>query len=222
MLASILRRLFPSWSSSTRRETAPSGLAYWEQRAQQYGPRAVLNIGHKAEDVEAVTQLQLAAIFPHLQRSLRDDDRIAIDFGCGPGRFTPHLAKLVKGKAIGIDPIQSLLDLAPRGADVEYLLSDGHRIPIPNASVDLAWICLVLGGLVESQFTEAAEEIDRVLRPGGLLFLIENTSQKENCDHWQFRSVAEYRKLIPFVPLDHLHDYEDLGERISIMAGRKV
>jgi colanic acid/amylovoran biosynthesis glycosyltransferase len=33
--------------------------------------------------------------------------------------------------------------------------------------------------------------------------------------------VADYRAMFPSVGLEHLHDYVDLGERVSVLAGRK-
>jgi ubiquinone/menaquinone biosynthesis C-methylase UbiE len=221
-MLSAFTRLLRSRSELTRRPPAQkTGLAYWEDRARAYGPRAVLNLGHEENEFERVTRHQLETIFPHLARSLQGDERVALDFGCGPGRFTPHLARLIGGRAVGVDPTRTLVELAPAAPSVEYRVSDGSRIPIPDAAIDLAWVCLVLGGLSGAQLTTAARELDRVLRPGGLLFLVENTSSKEHCPHWTFRSVAEYQKLLPFAALAHLHDYDDLGERISILAGRK-
>src|SRR5271157_6250808 len=95
------------WGTSSRRRVPQklAGLAYWKERAREYGPRAVLNLAHREEEIEAVTRYQMEAIFPLFIRSLRGDERIALDFGCGTGRFTPHLARLIGGKAIGIDPI---------------------------------------------------------------------------------------------------------------------
>jgi hypothetical protein len=64
-------------------------------------------------------------------------------------------------------------------------------------------------------------EIGRVLKLGGLLFLIENTSNKTNGEYWHFRSPEAYCQLIKFAPLKVLSNYEDLGETITVMCGRK-
>jgi SAM-dependent methyltransferase len=221
MLLAKLKRLLRFPLVFARRPPSQSCLAYWEDRARTYGRRAVLNLGHGEDEIEAVTRYQLETIFPLLSQSLRGEERVALDFGCGPGRFTPHLARLIGGQAIGVDPTPSLIELAPVQPGVKYQVSDGHRIPLSDATVDLVWVCLVLGGIPDSQLPKTAQEIDRVLRPGGLLFVVENTAPDERCDHWSFRSVAEYQKLLSFASLIHLHDYEDLGQRISILAGRK-
>jgi SAM-dependent methyltransferase len=223
MIRNLLKRLVPRWPS--RRPPDPGTdelLAYWQQRAETYGRRAVVNLGHDERALDDVTRRQLDTIFPYVTGRLRGDERVVLDFGCGPGRFTAYLAEAIRGRAIGVDPIQALIDLAPRRPEVEYLVSNGRRIPLADASVDVAWVCLVLGGLPDAQLAETASELERVLRPGGLLFLVENTASREDLAHWVFRSVASYRRLFPFAPLDHLHDYDDLGERISILAGRKV
>jgi SAM-dependent methyltransferase len=196
-------------------------LDYWHDRALTYGARSVLNLGHSESEIETVTRFQWETVYPHLSRSLNGNECVALDFGCGPGRFTPHLAQLIEGRAIGVDPIRTLLDLAPAAPGVEYRISDGRTIPLADNMADLAWVCLVLGGLTGAALTEAIRELDRVLRPGGLLFLVENTSNLDPCPHWTFRSVVEYQQLLSFARPVHLHDYDDLGQRISIMAGRK-
>jgi hypothetical protein len=63
--------------------------------------------------------------------------------------------------------------------------------------------------------------MQRVLKNDGLLFLVENTSRKTDGSYWNFRSVEEYVRMFPQVALLHRHHYFDLGEQISIIAGRK-
>jgi len=95
-------------------------------------------------------------------------------------------------------------------------------IPVEDESMDVVWICLVLGGIIDDSVLRfTIDEINRVLKKDGLVFLVENTSEKKDGDYWKFRSVQTYQKLFSFVELRHLSDYFDLGERISIMTGRK-
>ena len=45
-------------------------------------------------------------------------------------------------------------------------------LPASAASIDAVWICLVLGGLRDDALAQTVSEIDRVLKPNGLLCLI--------------------------------------------------
>ena len=199
-----------------------SDLEYWEERARKHGNRSVLNLGHTEAEMDAVTRRQVETLFPILQRHLIGSEDVVLDFGSGTGRFTPALAAVIDGRAIGVDPIQHLLDLSPRNANVEYRLIENGRIPMPDQSADVVWISLVLGAITEpADLQMAISEIDRVLKDGGLLFLVENTADKPDLTHFSFRPIAEYQSMFPSIPLTHEGDYFDLEERISIFAGRK-
>lgn len=195
----------------------------WERRARTYGARAVFNLTHDEVQLAQVTEMQKREIYPHVRAALNRQERLALDFGCGPGRFTRDLAEMIGGRAIGVDTTRAFIEMAPPAPMVEYRHMAAGRIPVADGEADLVWICLVLGGLIEQHVLEASvREINRVLRSGGLLVLIENTSPAPDAAHWKFRSVADYRALFPFVPLEHKSDYFDASERISIMTGRKT
>jgi ubiquinone/menaquinone biosynthesis C-methylase UbiE len=98
---------------------------------------------------------------------------------------------------------------------------EGARIPVDDHSIDVVWCCLVLGGLAGPALTRAVSELERVIKEDGLLFLVENTSAQPDGPTWKFRPVDEYRHLVPWARLQHLHDYMDLNETISVMAGRR-
>jgi SAM-dependent methyltransferase len=197
-------------------------LRWWERRVRRRGARSVFHRAHRAEDLPRIDQWQKEILFPILRERLRGDERVVLDFGCGPGRFTADLARMVDGRAIGVDPIQALLDLAPKSEAVEYRRIEHGRIPLEDASVDVVWICLVLTCITSDRAVRTAvSEVDRVLREGGLVFLVENTEPQKNQRHIAFRTREEYRALFPFAPLRWERDYRDRGERISIMTGRK-
>ena len=200
----------------------PTDQEYWEERARKYGARSVLHLGHSAAELDSVTRYQIGVLFPVLQRHLRGDEKVVLDFGSGPGRFTGALAELIEGRAIGVDIVQHLLDIAPRHDSVEYRLIVDGRIPLPDKSVDAVWITLVLGAITQpSDLRQSVLEIERVLKDGGLVLLAENTQPKPNIAHYIYRSIEFYRTVFPSIPLVHETDYYDLGERISVLAGRK-
>jgi len=152
--------------------------------------------------------------------ALRGDERLILDFGCGPGRFTGDLAEMINGRAIGVDPIRNLLDLGLPHPSVEYRLMLEGRIPLESASVDAVWICLVLGGIHGQTLEATVSELRRVMKSTALLFLVENTTTGAGDAFWACRSVDTYRSLLAPISLTHVGDYHDLGERISVMVGR--
>jgi SAM-dependent methyltransferase len=220
MLSSLLQKtkqILMSWKH--RNFTTQE---YWQKRAKRYGKRAVLNLAHSNAEFEIVTTLQRQEIFPYFLKMLRGNERLILDLGCGPGRFTQELAVITQAKAIGVDPIPEFLKMAPKSQEVEYRLMKENIIPLPSCSVDIAWVCLVLGGLSGSVLDRIVVEIKRVLKPDGLIFLVENTSLKPDVEHWKFRNFANYQLLFSEFSLQHLHDYIDLDEKISIMAARRI
>jgi SAM-dependent methyltransferase len=179
-------------------------------------------MAHPESEFDAVTNCQKSILYPHLKSRLKGNERRVLDFGCGPGRFTADLAALV-GECIGVDPIQALLDLAPASPRVTYRPIAEGAIPLEDSSTDVVWCCLVLGGLKDSVLSSSIREIQRVLRPGGLLFLVENTQEKADGPHWRFRSRRTYAALFVGIPLLEVAcTYYDAGEEISVMTGRKA
>lgn len=193
---------------------------YWQQRAERFGPRAVFNLKHPENRLDEVTSFQRNIILRFIHPLLRGDEQQALDFGCGTGRFTADLARLIDGKALGVDPTLPLINEANPAANVRFVHSPDGRVPAGSRSMDLVFVSLVLGGLRGRLLGRAVSEITRVLKRDGLLVLIENTSELPDAEHWVFRSVEAYQKLFPNLELKHLDDYDEIGERISILAGR--
>ncbi len=181
-----------------------------------------MNLAHSENEFDAVTNCQKAILYPHLKSRLKGNERRVLDFGCGPGRFTPDLAAII-GECIGSDPIEALLNLAPPGPGVTYRTMTEGVIPLEDTSVDVVWCCLVLGGLKDGVLLASIREIQRVLRPGGLLFLVENTQDKPDGPNWRFRSRRAYASFFASIPLIEVAcTYYDAGEENSVMAGRKA
>ena len=98
---------------------------------------------------------------------------IVVDLGCGAGIDTILAARAVApdGKAIGLDMLPEMLEVASRHAaeagvsNVEWLQGQLEAIPLPDAAVDAA----ISNGVVNlsPRKSRVFAEIHRVLRPGG-------------------------------------------------------
>ena len=218
IICAVIRRLIFRRRPATK--DAVRDLQYWQDRAERFGRRSVLNITHADAEYDEITQFQKLLLIPLLSRQLTGSETLILDFGCGPGRFTRELAETI-GYYIGLDPTLSLLNLAPRGSSISYIGAAGDCIPITSSCVDVVWCCLVLGGIDGGALERSVAEINRVLAPRGLLYLVENTSELQDAPHWRFRTSIQYAELFSSISLHLIGGYKDGGENISILAGRK-
>lgn len=181
----------------------------------------MVNLEHAARAVDDVSAAHRAVLLPALAARLTGGERRALDLGCGVGRLTADLAGLIGGEAIGVDPVEELLALAPADPRVEYRTMHPPRLPLADGEVDLVFTCLVLGGLTDAASLHAmGEEVLRVLAPGGVVFIAESVSQRADAGHWAFRSVADYRAAFPWAGLQAVAWLDDGGDPVSAMAGR--
>jgi SAM-dependent methyltransferase len=235
-----LRRLGkrPDWAAR-RKE--------WDTRVETLGvDKAVFHLRHRTpEALAAITKLQEETIWPifvnqvnQLPREVTVDKSgfasegilTCLDFGCGIGRWTLKLAGFC-GMAFGIDPTVQFLRYAKKNNPLmpncgDYLLYKNGRIPLIDNCVDVVWACMVLSTVLDDEMLAATiTEIDRVLKPGGLMFLVDNTwgHGKPVRSRWSMsRTVAEYQAAFAQVaPLIEYGHYVDLGETNTVMAGLK-
>ncbi len=196
---------------------------YWQRRAETMGRRAVFHVGHDETDLDRVTAVQWAAVAPVLRARLTGRERLALDFGCGTGRFTGELATLIGGGAVGVDPTGPLIREAMQATTerIRFHHTPDGQLPLNDASVDVALVHLVLGGLRGATLDLAVRELMRVLKGDGLLVLVENTSDKPEVEHWAYRTPDNYRAMFPAMELADGGSYLELGERMSILMGRR-
>lgn len=97
-----------------------------------------------------------------------------LDVGCGVGEFHP----LVRGmfdRVCGVDvSAASIAQARIRNPEVEYEAYAGETLPYDNASFDLSIAICVLHHVPPPQWVGFLREMRRVVRPGGLVCLIEH------------------------------------------------
>jgi SAM-dependent methyltransferase len=197
-------------------------VAYWRDRARQHGRSSVLNLEHGDRLYDAITAYQREFLFPLLLAQLQGWEKRILDFGCGPGRFSAGLAETVGGEVVGVDISAELLELAPSSPQVRYECIGTEVLPFENASFDVVWSCLVLGGIPERKIELTLAEVERVLAPGGLFFFIENTASVPDTKYWFFRDEESYLQLAAFCRPRVLARYQDAGQSITVFGGRKI
>jgi SAM-dependent methyltransferase len=98
----------------------------------------------------------------------RPDVRRILEIGCGNGWNMSRFAQ--NGRvAFGLDAVPERVALAT--AHGPALLADGLRLPVGDGCLDMVYVQHVLHHIGDP--TRALAEARRVLRPGGVLFLVE-------------------------------------------------
>ncbi|KAM3915997.1 uncharacterized protein RB166_015365 [Leptodactylus fuscus] len=91
---------------------------------------------------------------------------MAVDVGCGTGRYTLPLAPHFK-KVLGIDHSESQINLAKQNTlanNVSYMVAPAEKLPLEDASVDLVTAALAAHWFTVDKF---ASEAVRVLKTKG-------------------------------------------------------
>jgi ubiquinone/menaquinone biosynthesis C-methylase UbiE len=106
-----------------------------------------------------------------------EPDWSVVDFGCGPGFYTIPFAKVAQ-RVVAVDVQPEMLKKAATyakkaGVKVEFVESDGTRIPLPNDSFDLVFLHLVYHEIPDKK--TALSEFWRLLKSGGKVAIREKT-----------------------------------------------
>ena len=143
-----------------------------------------------SEDYDAVTDASIAfsgikadffarAKAYHLLADLRKHfgktkDLALLDIGCGIGKYFSLLRDDV-GSIEGVDVSEGSLDTARRHhPDIPATLYDGRRLPFPDNSFDVAYTVCVLHHVPPTYWQGFADEMSRVVRPGGRAYIFEH------------------------------------------------
>ena len=199
----------------------------WRTRAQQYGARSVLNLRHRPEDYQQITDLQTSVLMPLLRSCLTGMEQRGLDFGCGAGRFSGAISAVLGQERpismLAYDVCQEILDLAPPHAFVDYT-SDFSLVESRGEDelFDVVWICLVLGGLPDKLCEVIVKTLSNRLADGGRLFLVEHVEDVRGGNEiWSLRTLAEYQSMFFPIRLRRLGGYFDCGNAVTVLAGTR-
>ena len=118
-----------------------------------------------------------------------------LDLGSGTGRMAPSLASAFGGPVQGVEPSNKMREQALAHAGhpaVTYAAGSAEQIPLPDTSCDAALLFFVWHHVVDRE--RAVQELRRVVKPGGKLFVQTNFSDRMP-DTWWFRVVPEWRNV---------------------------
>jgi SAM-dependent methyltransferase len=98
-----------------------------------------------------------------------------LDFGCGTGVYTPYIARR-RANVVGLDIVSTNVRIAKfRNNNIcQYICADGCNSPFKNGSFDAVFVGQVLHHFPNPMMP--LQEINRILKKGGRLFLLEPNS----------------------------------------------
>lgn len=87
-----------------------------------------------------------------------------VDIGAGTGQFAAAFRDWFGLSVVAVEPSAAMRAHIPRRQGIRVLDGDASTLPLPDGSVDGAWLSLVIHHIPDLE--AAAREIRRVLRPG--------------------------------------------------------
>ncbi len=143
--------------------------------AESYEVELNRAISFAGQDPSVFTEAKARSLIDVAEGRLGDLAKAtALDVGCGTGNIHRSLAPRFS-KLHAVDVSAGLLDIA-RSAndDVAYQLYDGLELPFESNAFDLAFAICVVHHVPPNQWERFIAEMARVVRPGGLVAVVEH------------------------------------------------
>jgi SAM-dependent methyltransferase len=149
--------------------------ARFDEYHDTYRREVEKSIAFIGRDLTFFTELKAGLIVDVARRELGDPSTVrALDVGCGTGETDAYLVGRL-GAIEGIDVSERVVEAArERNPSVTYRLYDGERLPHDDGAFDLAFSICVVHHVPPSRWRAYVAELARVVRPGGVLALIEH------------------------------------------------
>lgn len=136
-----------------------------------------------------------------------------LDAGCGDGYMAREFAQIVgdagKVYALDVDNISiEMLQSTVKTEPIEAFVGDiSTKTRLNAASIDFIYISTVLHGFTESQMQGFAAEVERLLKPGGILAILE--IKKENTSFGPPLSIRlspeDLKGILPLTPKETIN-----------------
>ncbi len=133
----------------------------------------------------------------------RSDIPLILDVACGTGDMCEFWKRRAKkrdvtiGEIYGVDPSSGMLEVAKKkGLEAKFIQAEAKDLPFRDDSVDILSISYGLRNVVDRK--EGLREFYRVLKPGGLLVILEFTKLQKQTIPSRIRDFY-MKKILPMV-----------------------
>ena len=168
-------------------------MADFNKHAENYTDLMQESVGWTGLKHEAFVAAKARLLRGLLRRHITDPKSARVlDVGCGIGLVDRHLAPDV-GELCGIDTSADCLRTAAETCpSAKFISYGGGRIPFADGTFDFAFAICVVHHVPPANWSAFANEMGRVLKPGGVAAIIE---------HNPFNPVS--RHMVKHCPFDH-------------------
>ncbi|MFC5184261.1 class I SAM-dependent methyltransferase [Actinomadura harenae] len=147
---------------------------------------SVYEIENRAVDPDGVIESAMRGIAPWTGRTV-------LDLGCGTGFHLPRFAAEAS-RVVGVEPHAGLAAAARRRVqdlqNVTVRVGAAQALPLPDASIDVVHVrwAYFFGPGCEPGLAE----LDRVVRRGGTVFILDNDATRSTFGGWFRRGLPSY------------------------------
>ncbi|GAB4224294.1 MAG: class I SAM-dependent methyltransferase [Gammaproteobacteria bacterium] len=125
--------------------------------------------------------------------SISSSNKILLDYGCGPGKVTYHIATNNKWKIIAVDESDNMLNIAKKKRSHPLItyrkVIDDNLFYLQDASVDATILCFVLlNHGSKDRIINILKEVNRVLKPDGNCILLDTNPDSIGIKFTTFQS----------------------------------
>lgn len=151
-----------------------------------------------------------------VQNSLKEEQNLILDLGCGTGTLTEMLAD-AGYDMIGVDNSPDMLELAmekrdSRGHETLYLLQDMRKLELYGTVGTVISVCDSLNYILqEEELLQVFKRVENYLFPGGLFLFDFNTVYKY-AEVMGDMTIAENRETCSFIWENSYYPEEEVNE----------
>jgi len=156
--------------------------------------------------------------------NIKDGDTV-LDMACGTGDVGFEILKHYQIQLINIDISSKMLDIAEKKAqgkrlnNIQFTHGDAEEIPLENESVN--FLTIAYGFRNIGHYEKALKEFYRVLKPGGILGILEFSIPKNRIFGWFFKFY--FHQILPRIGnlLSSSDAYHYLPESVDFFPSRE-
>lgn len=166
---------------------------------------ALGKFGEFVEEYQKARRPYPPEVFIFLKSLLKTKKPLILDLGCGTGISTRQLAKV--GSVIGCDPDLRMLEAAKKTGNQKYEVGSADKIPFDDSIFDVVTAFAAFHWFDDRK---SIAEIKRVLKPGGLIFIVNKTGIKSWGEGYRMAIIKSIGRQVAHFQEDSYQPRESL------------